>query len=171
MALEDALAATSEDLRGKIAESTQRKGNVSVIALGADHAGFALKQVIIQHLLRQAHEVVDCGTHDESRVDYPDYGAAVGLAVINGDAECGVVVCGSGIGIVMAAGKVPGIRAATVHDTTTACLSREHNDANVIGIGARIVGEQAALDIVDAYLGASFEGGRHQGSGEKLDAL
>ena len=90
MALEDALAATSEDLRGKIAESTQRKGNVSVIALGADHAGFALKQVIIQHLLRQAHEVVDCGTHDESRVDYPDYGAAVGLAVINGDAECGV---------------------------------------------------------------------------------
>tara|TARA_B100000902_G_scaffold391814_1_gene443105 strand:- start:377 stop:811 length:435 start_codon:yes stop_codon:yes gene_type:complete len=144
---------------------------VSVIALGADHAGFALKQVIVQHLVGGGHEVVDCGTNDESRVDYPDYGVAVGAAIVNGDAECGVVVCGSGIGIVMAAGKVSGIRAATVHDMTTARLSREHNDANVIGIGARMVGEQTALDIVDAYLDASFEGGRHQGRVEKLDAI
>ena len=144
---------------------------MSVIALGADHAGFALKQVIVQHLVDGGHEVVDCGTNDESRVDYPDYGVAVGAAIVNGDAECGVVVCGSGIGIVMAAGKVSGIRAATVHDMTTARLSREHNDANVIGIGARMVGEQTALDIVDAYLDASFEGGRHQGRVEKLDAI
>jgi|TARA_Y100001970_G_scaffold274569_1_gene374525 ribose 5-phosphate isomerase B len=144
---------------------------VSVIALGADHAGFALKQVIARHLSDEGHEVVDCGTHDESRVDYPDYGAAVGMTVINGDAECGVVVCGSGIGIVMAAGKVTGIRAATVHDMTTARMSRQHNDANVIGIGARMVGEQTALDIVDAYLDASFEGGRHQGRVEKLNAI
>ncbi|HAF67708.1 MAG TPA: ribose 5-phosphate isomerase B [Acidimicrobiaceae bacterium] len=144
---------------------------MSVIALGADHAGFALKQVIVQHLVGGGHEVVDCGTNDESRVDYPDYGVAVGAAIVNGDAECGVVVCGSGIGIVMAAGKVSGIRAATVHDMTTARLSREHNDANVIGIGARMVGEQTALDIVDAYLDASFEGGRHQGRVEKLDAI
>ena len=144
---------------------------MSVIALGADHAGFALKQVIVQHLVGGGHEVVDCGTNDESRVDYPDYGVAVGAAIVNGDAECGVVVCGSGIGIVIAAGKVSGIRAATVHDMTTARLSREHNDANVIGIGARMVGEQTALDIVDAYLDASFEGGRHQGRVEKLDAI
>ena len=93
------------------------------------------------------------------------------MTVINGDAECGVVVCGSGIGIVMAAGKVTGIRAATVHDMTTARMSRQHNDANVIGIGARMVGEQTALDIVDAYLDASFEGGRHQGRVEKLNAI
>ena len=151
--------------------STNSRANVSVIALGADHAGFALKQVIAHHISDRGHEFVDCGTLDESRVDYPDYGAAVGTAVANGEAECGVVVCGSGIGIVMAAGKVAGIRAATVHDVTTARLSRQHNDANVIGIGARMVGEQTALDIVDAYLNASFEGGRHQGRVEKLDAI
>ena len=144
---------------------------MSVIALGADHAGFALKEVIAQYLADEGHELVDCGTYDESRVDYPDYGAAVGMSVAIGDAERGVVVCGSGLGIVMAAGKVSGIRAATVHDVTTARLSREHNDANVIGIGVRMVGEQTALDIVDAYLGASFQGGRHQGRVEKLDAI
>ena len=119
---------------------------MSVIALGADHAGFALKQIIAEYLSGEGHEIVDCGTHDESRVDYPDYGAAVGMSVANRGAECGLVVCGSGIGIVMAAGKVPGIRAATVHDVTTARACREHNDANVIGIGARMVGEQTALE-------------------------
>ena len=144
---------------------------MSVIALGADHAGFALKQIIAEYLSGEGHQIVDCGTYDESRVDYPDYGAAVGMSVANRGAECGLVVCGSGIGIVMAAGKVPGIRAATVHDVTTARASREHNDANVIGIGARMVGEQTALEIVDAYLGASFQGGRHQQRVEKLDAI
>ena len=144
---------------------------MSVIALGADHAGFALKQIIAEYLSGEGHEIVDCGTHDESRVDYTDYGAAVGMSVANRGAECGLVVCGSGSGIVMAAGKVPGIRAATVHDVTTARACREHNDANVIGIGARMVGEQTALEIVDAYLGASFQGGRHQQRVEKLDAI
>ena len=144
---------------------------MSVIALGADHAGFALKQIIAEYLLGEGHEIVDCGTHDESRVDYPDYGAAVGMSVANRAAERGLVVCGSGIGIVMAAGKVPGIRAAPVHDVTPARACREHNDANVIGIGARMVGEQTALEIVDAYLGASFQGGRHQQRVEKLDAI
>jgi ribose 5-phosphate isomerase B len=147
------------------------RSSLSVIALGADHAGFLLKQIIAQHLLDGGHEIVDCGTNDESRVDYPDYGAAVGESVANGGAERGIVVCGSGIGIVMAAGKIPGIRAATVHDTTSARLTREHNDANVIGIGARFVAEQMALDIVEAYLAASFEGGRHQQRIAKLDAL
>lgn len=144
---------------------------MSVIALGADHAGFSLKQIIAQHLLVEGHQIVDCGTHDESRVDYPDYGAAVGESVSTGEADRGIVVCGSGIGIVMAAGKISGIRAATVHDTVSARLSREHNDANVIGIGARVVDDQAALAVVDAYLAASFEGGRHQQRIDKLGAL
>ena len=144
---------------------------MSVIALGADHAGFSLKQIIAQHLLVEGHQIVDCGTHDESRVDYPDYGAAVGVSVSAGEADRGIVVCGSGIGIVMAAGKISGIRAATVHDTVSARLSREHNDANVIGIGARVVDDQAALAVVDAYLAASFEGGRHKQRIDKLGAL
>lgn len=144
---------------------------MSVIALGADHAGFSLKQIIAQHLLAEGHQIVDCGTHDESRVDYPDYGAAVGESVSTGEADRGIVVCGSGIGIVMAAGKISGIRAATVHDTVSARLSREHNDANVIGIGARVVDDQAALAVVGAYLAASFEGGRHQQRIDKLGAL
>ncbi|MEC7873524.1 MAG: ribose 5-phosphate isomerase B [Actinomycetota bacterium] len=144
---------------------------MSVIALGADHAGFSLKQIIAQHLLDSGHHIVDCGTDDESRVDYPDYGAAVGASVAGGEADQGIVVCGSGIGIIMAAGKISGIRAATVHDTESARLTREHNDANVIGIGARVVGQQTALDIVDAYLNASFQGGRHQQRIDKLGAL
>ena len=144
---------------------------MSVIALGADHAGFSLKQIIAQHLLDSGHHIVDCGTDDESRVDYPDYGAAVGASVADGEADQGIVLCGSGIGIIMAAGKISGIRAATVHDTESARLTREHNDANVIGIGARVVGQQTALDIVDAYLNASFQGGRHQQRIDKLGAL
>jgi ribose 5-phosphate isomerase B len=144
---------------------------VSVIAVGADHAGFELKQIIVQHLTASGHQIVDCGTHDQTSVDYPEFGAAVARSVTAAEAERGIVVCGSGIGIVMAAGKVAGIRAATVHDVTTARMTREHNDANVIGIGARMVGEQTALDIVDAYLQASFEGGRHQRRVEKLTAL
>jgi len=147
------------------------RSSLSVIALGADHAGFLLKQIIAQYLLDDGHRIVDYGTNDESKVDYPDYGAAVGVSVANGDADRGIVVCGSGIGIVMAAGKISGIRAATVHDVISARLTREHNDANVIGIGARVVSEQAALDIVEAYLAASFEGGRHQQRIDKLDAL
>ena len=144
---------------------------MSVIAVGADHAGYELKETIAAHLVANDHQIVDCGTHSLDRVDYPEFGAAVANAVIAGEAERGIVVCGSGIGIVMAAGKIPGIRAATVHDVTTARMTREHNDANVIGIGARMVGEQTALDIVDAFMSASFEGGRHQTRVEKLDSL
>ena len=144
---------------------------MSVIAVGADHAGFELKQIIVQHLTASGHQIVDCGTDDQTSVDYPEFGAAVARSVAAAAAERGIVVCGSGIGIVMAAGKVAGIRAATVHDVTTARMTREHNDANVIGIGARMVGEQTALDIVAAYLQASFEGGRHQRRVEKLTAL
>jgi ribose 5-phosphate isomerase B len=141
------------------------------IAVGSDHAGFALKQMLADHLRAGGHDVVDCGTHSEERVDYPDFGAAVGRAVAGGDAEAGVCVCGSGIGIAIAANKIAGIRAATVHDVTSARLSRQHNDANVICLGERLVGPEVARDAVDAWLGAAFEGGRHTGRVAKLDAL
>lgn len=144
---------------------------MTTIAIGADHAGFTLKQSFVQHLSAAGHIVIDLGTDTDDRVDYPDFGAAVGLAVADGRAELGVAVCGSGIGIAMAAGKVAGVRAATVHDVTSARLSREHNDANVMAIGARFVGEQTAIDALDAFLAASFEGGRHTGRVAKIDAL
>mgnify|MGYP000048200424 CR=1 FL=1 len=141
------------------------------VAIGSDHAGYSLKCVILAHLQEVGNELKDFGTFSDDRVDYPDYGALVGRAVANGEFSSGIVVCGSGIGIVMAAGKIPGIRAATIHDVTSARLAREHNDANVIGLGARLVGEQIALDAVDAYLGAVFLGGRHADRVKKLNLL
>ena len=128
------------------------------IAVGSDHAGFHLKQELADHIRASGHEVVDCG-------------AAVGRAVRDGDADAGLCVCGSGIGIAMAANKIAGIRAATVHDVTSARLTKQHNDANVICIGERLTGPEVAKDCVDAYLAAEFEGGRHEGRVAKLDAL
>jgi ribose 5-phosphate isomerase B len=139
--------------------------------VGSDHAGFHLKAALAAHLREAGHEVVDCGTHSDERVDYPDFGAAVGRAVRDGEADGGLCVCGSGIGIAMAANKIEGIRAATVHDVTSARLTKQHNDANVICIGERLVGPEVAKDCVDAWLGASFEAGRHVGRVAKLDAL
>jgi ribose 5-phosphate isomerase B len=141
------------------------------IAIGADHAGFALKQSIAEHLRAAGHEVLDLGTDSEDRVDYPDYGAAVGRSVAGGDAALGVCVCGSGIGIAIAANKVPGVRAATVHDVTSAHLAREHNDANVVCIGERLTGPAVAVEAVDGFVASSFEGGRHAGRVAKIDAL
>lgn len=141
------------------------------IALGADHAGFELKDTIAQHLRERGVEVVDLGTNSGDRVDYPDFGAAVGRAVADGAAELGVAVCGSGIGIAMAANKVPGVRAAVAHDETSARLSREHNDSNVLCLGERLIGETVALACIDAWLDATFEGGRHAGRVDKLNEL
>jgi len=141
------------------------------IAMGSDHAGFALKGVLADHLRSQGHEVDDLGTSSTDRVDYPDFGAAVGRAVAGGEAALGVCVCGSGIGIAMAANKIPGVRAATVHDVTSARLTREHNDANVVCFGERLIGEAVAKDAVDAWLDAEFEGGRHAPRVAKIDAL
>jgi len=140
------------------------------IALGADHAGFALKDTLAEALRAAGHQVLDLGTNGPDRVDYPDFGQAVARAVLDGRAERGVLVCGTGIGISIAANRHPGIRAALCHDATTARLSRAHNDANVIAFGARIVGPEVALDALHAFLSTSFEGGRHQGRIEKLDA-
>jgi ribose 5-phosphate isomerase B len=135
---------------------------LSKIAIGSDHAGFALKSQLADHLREAGHDVEDLGTHSEESVDYPEYGALVARAVVQGQADYGVCVCGTGIGIGIAANKVKGARAAVVHDTTSARMARQHNDANVVCVGARLTGPQAAADAVDAFLAAEFEGGRHQ---------
>ena len=141
------------------------------IAVGSDHAGFVLKSVIAEHLKEAGHDVVDVGTHEAVSVDYPDFGAALGRAVAGGEAELGVAVCGSGIGICIAANKVRGVRAATVHDVTSARLCKEHNNANVICVGERFIGQQVALDSVDAFLAAEFAGGRHARRVDKISQL
>jgi len=133
------------------------------IAIGSDHAGYALKSLLADHLAAAGHEVLDLGTDSaEVSVDYPGYGHAVAEAVAGGRADRGVCVCGTGIGIGIAANKVPGIRAAVVHDSTTAALARRHNDANVVCLGQRTTGPAEAVDAVDAFFATEFEGGRHQ---------
>ncbi len=132
-----------------------------IVAVASDHAGFAYKSMISKHLADRGYDVLDLGTGSTDRVDYPDFGKALGEAVVAGDARFGIAVCGSGIGICIAANKVPGIRAGTVHDVTSARLARQHNDANVMCVGERFLGQQVVLDCVDAFLAAEFEGGRH----------
>lgn len=141
------------------------------LVIGSDHAGFELKQELAEHLRSVGHDVDDLGTNDTNSVDYPDYGAAVGRAVVSGEAELGFAVCGSGIGIAIAANKVAGVRAATVHDVTSARLCREHNDANVMCVGQRFTGVQTATDAVDAFLAASFAEGRHRRRVDKITKL
>jgi len=132
------------------------------IALGADHAGFALKETIRKHLEQAGYVIEDLGTWSEESVDYPDFGRAVGERVVARQSDVGIAVCGTGIGISIAANKVPGVRAAVAHDVMTARLAREHNDANVLALGGRVVTEAQAIEIVDIFLGAQFAGGRHQ---------
>lgn len=138
---------------------------------GSDHAGFALKQRLIKEAEALGHEVVDLGPGDAERVDYPDYGAKVGQAVAGDPGSLGLLCCGSGIGIGIAANKVSGVRAATVWDETSARLCRQHNDANVISIGERLVAEARAVEMLKVFLATEFEGGRHQGRVDKIDAL
>ena len=143
------------------------------IVVGSDHAGFHLKEHLKTLLYKWGHDVVDVGVHDgTASVDYPDYGSAVGKKVIELGAETrGLAVCGSGIGISIAANKVPGIRAALVNDSTGARLSRQHNDANVLCLGERLVGPTVAEDALKTFLETPFEGGRHARRVEKLDQL
>lgn len=138
------------------------------IALGADHAGFALKTAVAKHLADGGHDVMDLGTDSEASTDYPPFCAAVGRAVVAGDAEVGIVMGGSGQGEAIAANKVRGVRAALCHDEWTARFARSHNDANVLSLGGRVLGEAVALAIVDEFLTTSFEGGRHQ---RRLDQI
>jgi len=139
--------------------------------VGSDHGGLSLKNELAEYLTSQQMLVTDLGTHSSDSVDYPEFGAAVGRAVAAGEAEFGVAVCGSGLGICIAANKIAGVRAVTIHDVTSARLSRAHNDANVICLGERLIGAQVAKDAVDAFFATEFEGGRHANRVHSLDAL
>ena len=131
------------------------------IAFGCDHAGVDLKNILMAHAAQQGFEVKDYGCYEKASVDYPKYGFIVGKAIVDGECDLGVVVCGTGAGISIAANKVKGIRAVACSDPFTARMCREHNNANVLGIGARVVGDELAKTILDAYLSASFLGERH----------
>jgi RpiB/LacA/LacB family sugar-phosphate isomerase len=142
------------------------------IVLGADHAGYALKTTLSAQLREAGHEVVDVGADGEAPVDYPDYAEAVALVVRERRAERGIVICGSGVGASVAANKVPGIRAGLCHDTYSAHQGVEHDDMNVLVMGARVIGQALAWDLVRAYLGAAFTGEqRHQRRLDKIAAL
>lgn len=141
------------------------------IALGADHAGFELKEKIKQHLIENGMQLDDLGTNSAASVDYPDYARAVGEEVASRRADWGILVCGAGIGMAIAANKVQGIRAANVHTETEAQLSREHNDANVLALGGRFLDHAQALKIVDRWLNTAFAGGRHVGRVEKISGI
>ena len=141
------------------------------VAVGCDHAGLELKQLLSDRLALAGHEVVDLGTYGPASVDYPAYGAKVGHFVASGAADLGLCICGTGIGISIAANKVRGVRAAVVHDVSSARLARAHNNANVICFGARLVGPEVAADALEAFLGARFEGGRHQRRIDEIAAM
>ena len=142
------------------------------IALGADHGGYELKRVLAQHLEKRGHHVIDLGTNSPEAVDYPDFAERVAVAVVRGEAERGIMVCGSGVGAAIAANKVPGARAALCHDTFSAHQGVEDDDANVLCLGARVVGSALASDIVDAWLAARFsEAERHRRRLNKVLAM
>jgi RpiB/LacA/LacB family sugar-phosphate isomerase len=142
------------------------------IAIGADHAGFEMKRDLAGYLAKNGHEVTDIGTHTAAAVDYPDISEAVSQAVRNGQADRGIVVCGSGAGAAIAACKFPGIRAAVCHDAYTARQAVEHDDLNVLCLGARVIGPALALTLIDAFLSATFSGEeRHMNRLAKIDAI
>jgi ribose 5-phosphate isomerase B len=142
------------------------------IALGSDHAGYDLKALLASTLQDWGHEIVDLGTDSATdSVDYPDFGAAVGRCVVTGGADLGVCLCGTGIGIAIAANKVSGVRAATVHDVTSAHLAREHNHANVLCLGSRLTGPVVAVEALRAWLDATPATGRHLERIEKITEL
>jgi len=131
------------------------------IAIGSDHGGFALKKVILPLLEELGHGIQDVGCYDTTSVDYPDFADSVCEKVSKGDSDCGILICGTGIGMSMAANKNEGIRAALCSDHYTACMSREHNDANILCLGERVTGPGVAEEIVKVWLATSFGGGRH----------
>ena len=144
---------------------------MTVVALGADHAGFPLKEDLKTWLIGRGYDVVDLGTQSAESVDYPDFAVGVGSAVTAGKADRGILVCGTGIGMAMAANKLPGVRAAACSDAFTARMSREHNDANVLALGARITSREAAIEILELWLETDFAGGRHARRVDKIVAL
>jgi len=149
---------------------TTRMTRPLTIALGADHGGLALKTRLAATLKAAGHTVHDFGTDSTESVDYPDFAHPVCAAITAGEADFGVLICGTGIGMSITANRHPSIRCGLAHDTTTARLTRAHNDANVLAIGARIVGEEVALDILHTFLETKYEGGRHDRRLAKLNA-
>jgi ribose 5-phosphate isomerase B len=138
------------------------------IACGADHAGYAFKQALANLLEQAGHQPIDCGTHSEQSVDYPDVALEVCRALAGGDADLGILVCGTGVGMAMVANKVEGIRAANCHDSFCAGMARAHNDANVLALGARVIDLDRAGEIVNTFLSTPFEAGRHSRRLEKF---
>lgn len=132
------------------------------IALGSDHGGYELKEYLKKHLDEKGIEYVDCGTDTTESVDYPEFGEKVAESIKNGDCDLGIVCCGTGIGISISANKVPGIRCALCSDCYSAKMSKEHNNANVLALGARVLGRDLAIEIVDTWLQSEFQGGRHE---------
>ena len=132
-----------------------------IIAMGSDHVGYAMKNELAEHLKSLGHKIDDLGAHSEERTDYPIFGKAVATAVVSGRADCGILVCGTGVGISIAANKIKGIRAVVCSEPYSAMLSKQHNNTNILAIGARVIGIELAKMIVDAWLSAEFEGGRH----------
>ncbi|ASG18462.1 ribose 5-phosphate isomerase B [Salmonella enterica subsp. enterica] len=141
---------------------------MKTIAFGCDHVGFILKQEIVEHLTLRGIAVIDKGTWSSQRTDYPHYASAVAQAVAAGEADGGILICGTGVGISITANKVAGIRAVVCSEPYSAQLSRQHNNTNVLAFGSRVVGGELAKMIVDAWLDATFEGGRHQ---KRVDAI
>ena len=141
------------------------------ISIGSDHGGYALKQELIAYLQEKGHEVKDFGCHDTSSCDYPDFGEAAARAVASGEYDCGIVICTTGIGISIAANKVKGIRCAHCADSLEAEMTRRHNDANMLAIGAGFTGKNLAERMVEVFLSTDFEGGRHARRVEKLNAI
>ncbi len=141
-----------------------------MVVIGSDHGGFQLKNHLKKYLQEKGEEVFDCGTESEESVDYPDFAKKVSEEVLKKEAP-GIIICGTGIGVSMTANKVKGIRAALAHDEYTARMAREHNNANVLCLGGRVLDPQEAEKIVDVFLNTDFEGGRHQRRVEKIMAL
>lgn len=141
------------------------------VVIGSDHGGFELKEVLKNHLTEKGFDVTDVGTYDTNSVDYPDIAQKACAEITSGRCEFGVLVCGTGIGISMAANKVRGIRCALVSNEYSAEMTKRHNNANVLAFGGRVTGPDLAKNILDAYLGAEFEGGRHQNRIDKISAI
>ena len=141
------------------------------IAIASDHGGFELKDIVKAHLEERGLEVADLGTNSDASVDYPVYGKACGEAVASGEADCGIVVCGTGIGISIAANKVKGVRCGLCTSVEMAQLTKQHNNANVLALGGRTTPAELALQIVDAWLDTEFEGGRHERRTNMLDEM
>ncbi len=141
---------------------------MTVIALGADHAGWELKEALKAWLIEGGHQILDFGTHSPESVDYPDYALQVAESVASGKAERGLLVCGTGIGMAMTANKIPGVRAALCSDPFAARMSREHNDANVLALGGRLMDTELGLEILRMWLATAFAGGRHERRLQKI---